>query len=65
MTLGQGPVKCKAISNAIAYTGVINLEPLDAIPLGSTTSSLFVNTRRSSILASSSMDQQFSITTRS
>jgi hypothetical protein len=56
MTLGQGLVKCKAISNAVAYTGVIDLKPLDAIPLGSTTSSLFVNTRRSSILASSLID---------
>jgi hypothetical protein len=65
MTPGQGPVKCEAISNAVAYTGVIDLEPLDAIPPGSTTSSLPVNTRRSSILASSSMDQQFSMATRS
>jgi hypothetical protein len=50
-------MKCKAISNTVAYKGVINLEPLDAIPPGSSTNSLLVNTIRSFVLVRSMMDQ--------
>jgi hypothetical protein len=60
MTPGQGPRECEVIPNAVAYAGVIDLETIDAIPLGSATSFLSVNTRNPSTPTAFPTNQQFS-----